>query len=43
MEMIYGGIIQLHKSDIIFGERMGSVVARQGKETKQLETLMGKT
>jgi len=43
MEKTYGEIIPLHKSDVIFGDRMGSLVFRDKIGTKQQEILMGKT
>jgi hypothetical protein len=43
MEKTYGEIIPLYKSDVIFGERMRSVVFREEKGTKQQEILMVKT
>jgi hypothetical protein len=42
MDKTYGGIIQLHKSDAIFSQRMRSMLIRDGKGTKHQETLMGK-
>jgi hypothetical protein len=42
-EKTYGEIIPLHKSDVILGERMGSMDIREAKGTKQQEILMGKT
>jgi hypothetical protein len=43
MEKTCGEIIQLHNSDVIFGKRMGSMIVREGKWTKQQVILMGKT
>jgi hypothetical protein len=40
--MVKGEINQLHKSKVIYGERMESMVVRQGKETNQQEIVMGK-
>jgi hypothetical protein len=37
-EKTYGENIPLHKSDVIYGERMGSMIVREGKWTKQQET-----
>jgi hypothetical protein len=42
-EKTYGENIPLLKSDVIYGERRGSMIFRDETGTKQQEILMGKT